>query len=107
MSSSIRDRAQDMERRCRHAFASACLMLLAACDQAPPTWDKLIASKITEQYPSYTVEQPAPGKLLVHRPGQTDFPVEIVPITVHCNRGPRDCNYIVEQLLIELRGAGK
>jgi hypothetical protein len=79
--------------------------LLAACSQPAPTWDSLISAKIAEHYPSYKVLAPQPGLLLVQRPGQADKTVEVMPIAQFCQRGPADCNYALDQLLLELRGA--
>ena len=79
------------------------LALLAACGQSPPSWDVLLAGKITGQYPAYTVTTPEPGRLMVARPGMPAKTVEVAPIAQHCLRGARDCGYAVEQMLLELR----
>lgn len=80
-----------------------CLALLAACGQKPPSWDDLLAGKITGQYPDYTVMVTAPGHLRVTRPNMPAQDVDVAPIAQHCLRGPKDCNYAVEQMLLVLR----
>jgi len=77
--------------------------LLSACGQAPPSWDNLLAGKITGQYPNYAVDVTAPGQLRVKRPNMPDQAVAVDPIAQHCLRGPKDCNYAVEQMLLVLR----
>lgn len=87
--------------------ASFCLVgvWLAACSPAPPSWERLVSSKIIEHYPGYKVLTPQAGQLLVQRPGQTDKAVDVAGIAQFCQRGPADCNYALDQLLIDLRGA--
>ena len=78
-------------------------MALTACGQQPPSWDSLLSGKITGQYPDYRVSVTAPGHLSVERPGLPAQSVAVEPIASHCQRGPRDCGYAVEQMLLELR----
>ena len=80
----------------------ACLMV--ACSDAPPSWQTLLAAKIGQQYPQYQVIPQADGRLLVKRPGQADAPVDVDAIGLFCRRGPADCNYATDQMLLELRG---
>lgn len=80
-------------------------VFLAACSPAPPSWDGLISAKIAEHYPSYKVLSPQAGKLLVQRPGQMDKAVDVADIAKFCQRGTADCNYALDQMLLELRGA--
>ena len=61
-------------------------LLLAACGQSPPSWDVLLAGKISGQYPTYTVTVPAPGRLTVERPGMPPKMVAVDPIAQHCLR---------------------
>ena len=82
----------------------ACV-LLWACSQQPPSWERLISAKISDQYPAYTVLAPQGGQLRVLRPGQPDSVIEVGPVAQFCQRGPADCNYALDQLLIGLRGA--
>ena len=79
------------------------LALLAACGQKPPSWDDLLAGKITGQYPDYVVAVTAPGHLQVTRPNMPAQIVDVAPIAQHCLRGPKDCSYAVEQMLLVLR----
>ena len=74
-----------------------------ACGQKPPSWDVLLAGKITGQYPAYEVTVVQAGLLKVERPGMPPKQVEVDPIAQHCLRGPKDCNYAVEQMLLVLR----
>ena len=78
-------------------------LALTACGQQPPSWDSLLSGKITGQYPDYRVSVTAPGHLSVERPGLPAQTVAVEPIARHCQRGPRDCGYAVEQMLLELR----
>jgi len=85
-----------------------CLLLaaaawLVACGQKPPSWDVLLSGKIVGQYPAYTVAVSTPGQLSVERPGMPLQTVAVEPIAQHCLRGPRDCAYAVEQMLLLLR----
>ncbi|WP_341908792.1 hypothetical protein [Polaromonas sp. YR568] len=95
--------------RVRPGLALAALLfgllsgLLTACSQSPPSWDSLLAGKITGQYPTYSVTVAAPGQLHVERPGMPDKVIAVDPIAQHCLRGARDCSYAVEQMLLELR----
>ena len=78
-------------------------LTLTGCGQQPPSWDSLLSGKITGQYPDYRVSVTAPGHLSVERPGLPAQTVEVEPIARHCLRGPRDCGYAVEQMLLALR----
>ncbi|MBI2771627.1 MAG: hypothetical protein HYX47_18525 [Burkholderiales bacterium] len=86
----------------RSLILVACL--LAACSDAPPSWQKLLSARISQQYPQYEVIPQPDGRLLVKRPGQADMPVDADAIGVFCRRGPKDCNYATDQMLLELRG---
>lgn len=84
-------------------LAAAVLPLaLVACGQAP-SWQKLLAAKISQQYPAYEVQTMADGSLLVRHPGMPDMPVDVNAIAQFCQRGPKDCNYATDQMLLELR----
>jgi len=76
--------------------------LLFACTEAP-TWPKLLASKISEQYPAYTVKTTDDGNLMVERPGLHAVPVDAQAIGRFCQRGPKDCNYATDLMLLELQ----
>ena len=79
------------------------VVFLAACGQSPPSWDNLLSGKVLGQYPSYVVTVPIAGQLRVERPGMPTKTIEVNPIAQHCLRGPKDCNYAVEKMLVELR----
>jgi hypothetical protein len=78
-------------------------LALTGCGQQPPSWDKLLYGKITGQYPDYRVSVTVPGQLRIERPVMPAQTVEVEPIAQHCLRGPRDCSYAVEQMLLVLR----
>jgi len=84
------------------AGALAVLLVLAACTE-PPSWQKLLAAKITQQYPAYTVQPTPDGNLKVERPGLPPVPVDVDAIARFCQRGPQDCNYATDQMLLALQ----
>lgn len=84
-------------------LALGALWALAGCNDRPLSWDSLVSRKITEQYPTYRVEQSAPGQLQVHRPGLSPVAVDLADIALRCQRGQRDCNTATDQLLLDLR----
>ena len=84
-------------------LAIGATVLFAACGQSPPTWDNLLSGKVVGQYPTYTVTVPVAGQLRVERPGLPAKTIAVNPIAQPCLRGPKDCNYAVEQMLLELR----
>lgn len=84
------------------AFA-AVLATLAGCNQAPASWQNLLAARIHDQYPAFEVVQREDGSLLVRRPNLADVPVDVDAIARFCQRGPKDCNYITEQMLLQLQ----
>lgn len=77
--------------------------MLAGCNQEPPSWQKLLAGRIQDQYPTFEVAQRPDGSLLVRRPNMPDAPVDVDAIASFCRRGPKDCNYITEQMLLQLQ----
>ena len=85
------------------AIVGLCLiaLMLSACTE-PPSWQKLLSLKITEQYPDYKVQVIANGTLLVERPGRSALPVDADAIGRFCQRGPKDCNYATDQMLFDL-----
>jgi hypothetical protein len=78
-------------------------LALNGCGQQLPSWDSRLSGKITGQYPDYRVSVIAPGQLRVERPGMPAQVVEVEPIAQRCLRGPRDCGFAVEQMLLALR----
>ena len=75
---------------------------LSACTEAP-SWQKLLALKIKEHYPSYDVQATPDGALRVLRPNLPDARVNVEEIAQLCQRGPKDCNYATDQMLLELQ----
>ena len=55
-----------------------------------------------QQYPDVQVQATADGNLLVRQPGAADAPVDVNAIAQFCQRGPKDCNYATDQMLLEL-----
>ncbi len=92
--------------RAQSACAAAMLVAMAACSEAP-SWQKLLTAKILAQYPGYEVLPAADGGVTVRRPGQADAPVDVNAIARFCQRGPRDCGYATDQMLLELAAPGK
>ncbi len=87
----------------RASVLVAAFTLLCACTE-PPSWQKLLSLKITQQYPDYKVQTTASGSLLVERPGKSAWPVDADAIGRFCQRGHKDCNYATDQMLLELGG---
>ena len=81
------------------AWATAAL---CGCSGAPPSWDRLLSSKINAQFPSYRVSAGVAGLLHVERPGQSAQSIEVAPIALLCQRGPRECDDAVDQMLLAL-----
>ena len=82
-------------------IVSLSLLAASACTEAP-SWQKLLTIRISDQYPGYQVKPTANGGLLVERPGLTSVPVDVDAIARFCLRGPKDCNYATDQMLLEL-----
>ena len=80
---------------------AAVLLALAACTQAV-SWQTLLAAKIAQQYPAYQVQPTPDGGLLVQRPGLPALPIDVNAIAQFCRRGPKNCNYATDQMLLEL-----
>jgi hypothetical protein len=80
--------------------------LLAPCAcSAPPSWQKLLAVKIVDQFPAYQAEPAPNGGLTVKRPGLPDKMVDVEDIARFCQRGPKDCDYAIDQMLLGLRAS--
>ena len=85
------------------ATFTALLMAVAGCTE-PPSWQQLLTAKIAQQYPSCRVQPAQDGTVMVQRPGQADLPVDVDAIARFCQRGPKDCNYAIDQMLLQLNG---
>jgi len=79
----------------------AVVFVSAGCGE-PPSWQQLLAIKIHDQYPTYSAVPRPDGSLLVSRPGKPDAPVDVNAIALLCQRGPKDCNYATDQMLLDL-----
>jgi hypothetical protein len=86
----------------RHALAALLVVMLASCTE-PVSWQKLLSARIAQQYPGYEVRHTADGGLLVVRPGLPVVPVDVDAIARFCQRGPKDCNYATDRMLLDLR----
>ena len=75
---------------------------LAACTE-PPSWQKLLTAKISQQYPAYKVLPTEGGNLSVERPGMSTMPVDVNAIAAFCLRGAKDCDYATDQMLLQLQ----
>jgi hypothetical protein len=75
--------------------------LMAGCGP-PPSWQQLLASKISDHYPAYTVQALPDGNLQVTRPGLAGQHIDVQAIASFCQRGPKDCNYATDQMLLGL-----
>jgi hypothetical protein len=89
--------------KCTAMVACWLAVLLAGCTE-PFSWQRLMASKITYEFPTYRVDETGDGKLVVHRPQLEDVTVDVEPIGMSCQRGPKDCSSATDQMLLELRG---
>ena len=85
------------------APAVVAALLLGACDEKPPSMQKLLASKISEQFPDYEVTTKGTGALLVERRGLAPVQIDVDAIAQFCQRGPKDCSYATDQMLIDLQ----
>ena len=77
-------------------------LLLAACDQRPLSWDTLLRQRITQERPDCVADTSAPGQLAL-RCGSA--PVQLIDshdIAQFCQRGPRDCEYAIDQAVLGL-----
>ena len=77
-------------------------LLLAACDQRPLSWDTLLRQRITQERPDCVADTTTPGQLAL-RCGPA--PVQLIDshdIAQFCQRGPRDCEYAIDQAVLGL-----
>lgn len=82
------------------------LLATAGCTQ-PPSWQKLLMAKILQEYPAYEVQATPVGNVIVRRPGLADVQVDVSAIALFCQRGPRDCAYATDQMLLTLSAPAK
>ena len=80
-------------------------LLLASCDQRPLSWDTLLRQRITQERPDCVADTSTPGQLAL-RCGPA--PVQLIDshdIAQFCQRGPRDCEYAIDQAVLGLPAA--
>jgi hypothetical protein len=88
--------------RSRVSFTILLAATLCACTE-PPSWQKLLTAKISQQYPAYAVLPSEGGNLNVERPGMSAMPVDVNAIAAFCLRGAKDCDYATDQMLLQLQ----
>ena len=76
--------------------------MLAACSGPPPSWDVLITQRIAAERPQCAVSAPSAGWLDVRCAEGKAQRIEVAPIAQFCQRGPRDCEYAIDQMLLGL-----
>lgn len=86
----------------RVIFGIFLITALCACTE-PPSWQKLLAAKISQQYPNYKILPSEGGNLSVERPGMSTMPVDVNAIAAFCLRGTKDCDYATDQMLLQLQ----
>lgn len=98
-----------MHARLRHCIApiAAALCLLAAgCENKPPSWNDLVSTRIRDQYPNAQVKVTGEKELQATLDGKT-IRVDTADLGLQCNRGPRDCDRAIDQVLLELGAQAK
>jgi len=85
------------------ACAIAGALLLAACDSKPLDWNTLAASRIRDQVPAAQITV-LDAKTLEASVGGKTTRIDTAELQLLCNRGPKDCNYAFDQVVITLRG---
>ena len=91
-----------LTRQAAFAAAACALLLLGGCSEAP-SWQRLLTAKISAQDPADTVRSAPDGNLLIDRPGRPSVPVDVNAIAAFCLRGTKDCNYAIDQMLLQLQ----
>jgi len=90
-------------RRLALVLAVPVAALCAACDSRPPDWNSLIGARIRDQLPAARV-QPVDDKTIEASLGGKTLRVDTAGIALQCNRGPRDCDRAIDEVLLELGG---
>ena len=85
---------------------AAAVWLCAACDSPPPDWNSLISARVRDQYPAAQVKVIDPHTLEATLNGKV-LRFDSAEIALQCNRGPRDCDRAVDQVLLELVAQAK
>ncbi len=78
--------------------------LAAGCNDTgkPPSWDTLLSGRIADARPDCKVSVPLPGKIAVACPGLKPAIFDVAPTAAYCQRGPRDCEFAVAQMVLML-----
>ena len=98
-----------MHARSRHRtawVAAALCLLVAGCENKPPDWNSLVSARIRDQYPDAQVRVIGEKELQATLGGKT-IRVDTADLGLQCNRGPRDCDRAVDQVLLELGAQAK
>ena len=81
----------------------AAALLCAACDSPPPDWNSLISARVRDQYPAAQVKVLDARTLEVTLGGKV-LRFDSAEIALQCNRGPRDCDRAIDQVLLQMQG---
>ena len=84
-------------------LAMAAALLCAACDSPPPDWNSLISARVRDQYPAAQVKVIDPHTLEATLNGKV-LRFDSAEIALQCNRGPRDCDRAIDQVLLQMQG---
>jgi hypothetical protein len=90
----------------RKAGMLCVLAALSACDSKPPDWNSLVSARIRDQYPNAQIKVTGEKSLEATLNGKT-IQVDTADLGLQCNRGPRDCDRAVDQVLLELGASAK
>jgi len=82
---------------------AAAVWLCAACDSPPPDWNSLISARVRDQYPAAQVKVIDPHTLEATLNGKV-LRFDSAEIALQCNRGPRDCDRAIDQVLLQMQG---
>ena len=80
-------------------------LLLVACDQRPLSLDTLLRQRITQERPDCVADTSAPGQLAVRCGSAPARLIDSRDIAQFCQRGPRDCEYAIDQAVLGLPAA--
>lgn len=99
-------RVHALHRIVRRVGILCVLAGLTACDSKPPDWNSLVSARIRDQYPNAQVKVTGEQSLDATLDGRTVH-VDTADLALQCNRGPRDCDRAVDQVLLELGARAK
>ena len=83
----------------------ACVLaaLCSGCDSKPLDWNTLAAARIRDQLPNAQVKVIDAKTLEASLDGKTTK-VDTAELSLLCNRGPKECDYAFDQVILQLRG---